>query len=279
MNYKKKLRQSIRKAHLAVDGLIGKMFSNQKSLGMLSRKPHQPITTDKLADFSFSKSRQFSNMVPLSIHKKQSPATCDLKVYQDSFIHTFILDNITPGAKILEIGGGESRVIKECQNEYEFWNLDKLEGSGYGPTELMKEFGFKLVRNYIGSFSKDLPNGYFDLVYSISTIEHFSKKPEDLVAIFDDIQRLLKPGGISIHCIDALKCEDHYFVHPFVEYAYQQNVPLYPLVSFEELQACQDLWTLPPFAFYTRWYHLVKKPMKEFGYPFSINMIWRKPAN
>lgn len=276
MKTHKKFRQSIREAHLVFDGLIGKLFSKQKSLGAKSKKPHKPITMDEIASFSFSKTGHFKKMVPLPIHNSQSPATCDLKVYQDSFIHTFIMDNVAPGAKILEIGGGESRVIKEFHEQYEFWNLDKLEGSGYGPKSVMDDFGFKLVRDYIGNFSKGLPDNYFDLVYSISTIEHFSNQPKDLMAIYQDIQRLLKPGGLSVHCIDALLYEDHYFVHPFVDYVYEQEAPIFPLVSFKELMTCQNLWTLPPFAFYTRWYHLVKKSMRKFGHPFSINILWKK---
>lgn len=210
------------------------------------------------------------------MREKQSPATCDLKVYQDSFAYSFIRDNIPQGATILEIGGGESRIIKTIRNQHEIWNLDKLEGSGFGPKDLLDDQGFHLVKDYIGAFSPELPNESFDLVYSISTVEHFSKEPDAVQAIIDDMNRLLKPGGYGLHCVDAILYEDHYFVHPLVKEIEKQGYLSYSLPSFSTINNEPALWTLPPYAYYTRWHHLVKKSMREFGRPFSINLIWQK---
>ena len=56
---------------------------------------------------------------------------------------------------------------------------------------------------YIGSFDKDLPDAYFDLVFSISVVEHINEGDDVLQNILNDIDRVLKPGGYSVHCIDC----------------------------------------------------------------------------
>lgn len=54
---------------------------------------------------------------------------------------------------------------------------------------------------YIGADSKQhLPNDYFDIVYSVSVIEHL---PADaLDEFFAEISRILKPNGVHIHSYD-----------------------------------------------------------------------------
>ncbi len=274
--FKKMFRKRIRYYHLKLDGLVGKCFFKQKPLGNLSCKPHTPLLSKDFSRFAYSKNSHFSQFRILPQHSDQSPATCDLKVYQDSLLYTWILDNLPLGARLLEIGGGESRIISVLKNKYEIWNLDKLEGSGFGPTQLIEKQGYHHVSDYIGAFTKELPTEYFDLVYSISTVEHFPESAESLQLIFGDIHRLLKPGGISLHAVDALLYDKHYHVHPFVTMAHANKLVLYPLVNFEKIISDKDIWLLPPFAFYTRWYHLVNKPLHVFGHPFSLNIIWQK---
>ncbi|MBK8551291.1 MAG: hypothetical protein IPL53_09635 [Ignavibacteria bacterium] len=38
--------------------------------------------------------------------------------------------------KILEIGGGDSRILKHFSKDFECWNLDKMEGLGNGPVAI-----------------------------------------------------------------------------------------------------------------------------------------------
>ena len=270
------LKQTIRNFHLSFDALLGRILYPKTSLEELSQKPHQKIMPEDFYDFRYSRSNHFPLFRTLPAHKKQSIKICDLKVYQDALVYSFILDNLLPGARLLEIGGGESRIISALKNDYEIWNLDKLEGSGFGPRKLVHADGFHLVQSYIGEFSPELPSSYFDLVFSISTIEHILKSPKFINDVVDNILLVLKPGGYSLHCIDALKFTDHYFVHPMVKQAFNQGLLLSNMVSFEELNSDENFWTLPPYAFYTRWFHLVKKPLSTFGLPFSINILWQK---
>jgi ubiquinone/menaquinone biosynthesis C-methylase UbiE len=127
----------------------------------------------------------------------------NLKLVQDLCICNFIKKNIKHGAKILEIGGGYSRILSFFEDKTEGWNLDKFEGIGNGPTKVLKEQKYTVLPAYIGSFDKKLPDAYFDLVFSISVLEHINDNDEILKNILNDIDRVLKPRGYSVHCIDC----------------------------------------------------------------------------
>jgi ubiquinone/menaquinone biosynthesis C-methylase UbiE len=238
--------------------------------------PKHKLTIQNFGDFSFSKLSHFSQFEPVSMYASQTPRSCDLKVYQDLFMYTFILNNIKPGSRLLEIGGGDSRMIAWLKNDYEIWNLDKLEGRGFGPKNLSEPTGFRLVKDYIGAFSSELPDHYFDLVFSISTIEHIPEDQTTVDRCILDIERLLAQQGISIHCVDAFLHTDHIVVHPLVKQILKQNKSARTILDFETISNDTDLWRLPVYAYYTRWFPLTKRRLKLFGRPFSINVVWQK---
>ena len=94
-------------------------------------------TPATIADFSYSKLSHFELFRGLAFRSYDvgdpDPAICDLKVYQDYLTYCFILRNVPPGSRILDVGGGDSRVLKFLSKEYECWNADKCEGLGNGP--------------------------------------------------------------------------------------------------------------------------------------------------
>jgi SAM-dependent methyltransferase len=273
---KKKIRQLIRQFHREWDGLWGRVLRHQLPLVKKSTQSGKEFGLESFSDFGYSKVTHFAQFQIMPIYATQVTSTCDLKVYQDLLIYSFIINNLTPGSRILEIGGGESRVIECLKRDYEFWNLDKLEGKGFGPKRLLNTDGFILVKDDIGNFSKKLPETYFDLIYSISAIEHFLKDEKSCERILSDMQRLLKPGGLSFHCIDALLFKDHLFVHPLVEKILTEVENAQSCLDFETINTDPDLWVLSDYAYYTRWYHLTKKTITTFGRPFSINIAWRR---
>ena len=84
-----------------------------------------------IADFSYSKLSHFALFRGLPFQSYNvgdpNPAICDLKVYQDYLTYCFIRNNVAPGSRILEVGGGDSRILKFFSKEYECWNADKCE--------------------------------------------------------------------------------------------------------------------------------------------------------
>ena len=236
---------------------------------------HVPVLPENFQRFTYSKRSHFS-MLPLhesQLHHNQD--NCDLKVYQDMLAFNFILDNFPTGSKLLEIGGGDSRVIGWLKDRYEFWNLDKLEGMGNGVTAIGKIDGFRLVQDYIGAFSKELPNGYFDGIFSISVLEHVPKDNAAMLAIRNDIKRMLKPGGLSMHCIDAVIKKDGGWMYPLLEYIYAAFPIINPCICGREIASDQDLWGMTKMAYEHFWQGVTKVEYEKFGMPISYNVIWR----
>lgn len=103
-------------------------------------------------------------------------------------------------AKILEIGGGSSRVLPVLDASNECWNLDEFEGDGNGLAEAPDMPGVRLVQRRLGDFPAELQDDYFDIAFSISVIEHIPSQA--LEAFWADHARVLAPGGLALHAID-----------------------------------------------------------------------------
>jgi SAM-dependent methyltransferase len=129
------------------------------------------------------------------------PARIDLKGVQDAYVLSRT-DNLR-GARILEVGGGNSRVLAALSDELrgnECWNADRFEGAGGGPTRNLNSERIRTAKCFLGEFSDELPSEYFDYVLSVSVVEHVPTV--DLEAFFADSARVLRPGGRIIHAID-----------------------------------------------------------------------------
>jgi len=262
--------------HRSFDGLIGQIFFNDMPFKKYHKDETLNITLSNFQLFSYSKNNHFNHFDMMPVHASETITTCDLKTYQDLFIYTFLLKNIKKGARILEIGGGESRIISSLNETYEFWNLDKLEGAGHGPKIDKNSLNHNSIKDYIGAFSKLLPDNYFDCVFSISVVEHFPSDKENNIRILSDINRILKEGGVSIHCVDAILFKDKLVLPPFVSLAKKEINQIISATDFRKISSDPNLWTLSKFAYYSRWFPITKKSYKKFGKPFSINIFWQK---
>lgn len=129
------------------------------------------------------------------------PKRHDLKGIQDAYIMSRLHD--VRGCRILEIGGGNSRVLKALAEPglgNECWNADAFEGVGNGPREDKNSSTIRVARCYLGDFSSELPEDYFDFVVSVSVVEHVPSPA--LEPFFADSARVLRPGGLVLHAID-----------------------------------------------------------------------------
>lgn len=207
------------------------------------------------------------------------PAICDLKVYQDYLTYSFIRRNIPPGAKVLEVGGGDSRILRFFAREYECWNADKCEGLGNGPVQFTSPH-YRIVYDYVGSFNPELPDRYFDFVFSISALEH---TPEDQTVrekVLADIHRVLKPGGLSFHCFDAiLRPAGRSWVNGLVPYLQQSAPVLTPPPQLESIATDPDTYCMSRSAYEANWQPITKAPYESFGRPFSLNLMWVNPRS
>lgn len=122
----------------------------------------------------------------------------DLKHIQDLAVWDLIKDS--RNLAIVEAGGGASRMLESLDRSNALTNADEFLGQDGGPGAVYEIPGVTVHRGKIGAGG--LPSGSTDLVYSISVIEHIPARA-DLKAFFDDIVRILKPNGRTVHAIDV----------------------------------------------------------------------------
>jgi SAM-dependent methyltransferase len=116
------------------------------------------------------------------------------------------------GERIVEVGGAYSLLPEYLAEKYgtESWIIDDF--GGYSKeTDLWQRWGnpdewvrqhptVKYVKKPMGFFDPEIPDNYFDCVFSVSTLEHI---PEKLwPAVLKDMLRITKPGGRHLHAID-----------------------------------------------------------------------------
>lgn len=103
--------------------------------------------------------------------------------------HKAILERAVNSEKILEIGCGESSILK-----FNPQLMHKYSGIDFSPKIIAKnqkrfpEAAFKTITN---PMEYDYPDAHFDLIFSVFVLEHivFPKK------FLDECMRMLKPGG------------------------------------------------------------------------------------
>ncbi|MCX6722007.1 MAG: methyltransferase domain-containing protein [Candidatus Staskawiczbacteria bacterium] len=232
-------------------------------------------------DFTYSKRSHFRllDKYSLELNKKRIDIDdADLKRYQDLLVFSFIKNHIPVGSKILDIGGGNSRILSYFKNKYECWNVDKFEGNGSGPTKIYNP-GYSVVVDYIGNFNHILPDNYFDFVFSISTLEHVPREDDILYKkINDDINRVLKPKGYSLHCIDVTNRGGKVWSNNILHYFFKNNQTVNKFIPFDKMVENSDLYYMSEKAYYKTWYKNSKKSYDDMGKPFSCNILWQKPS-
>lgn len=129
----------------------------------------------------------------------QTTARWHLKDIQDAvaFSHLHLLS----GSAIAEIGAGHSRILPALVKQNSCHAVDEYKGADGGPSTLPEIPGVQFVRAKLGVDSSSLPSSSFDVVFSISVLEHVGNA--SVTAFFEDCWRVLKPGGLMIHLVDA----------------------------------------------------------------------------
>jgi SAM-dependent methyltransferase len=122
----------------------------------------------------------------------------------------FCVDKIVrlKAERVLEVGPGWNRHFdRHFGTALDYWMMDEASDIGWDKRSLEK---FELsvaerqnthfVRGYLGGFSKELPDNHFDLVFSISVVEHVPHEQKS--NFYKDMFRIVKPGGYIAHSID-----------------------------------------------------------------------------
>lgn len=135
-----------------------------------------------------------------------------LRAYELAFIERYL----ARGAKILEIGGGTGVQARELSSRgYDVVSID-LPASGYAHDRV-----FPIIE-YDG---RKLPfdDASFDIVLSSNVLEHVP----DLGALYQEFERVLKPGGYGVHVMPTGTWRGWTIVANYVEML-QRIFPLAP---------------------------------------------------
>lgn len=192
--------------------------------------------------FDFIKKAQYFSWVQQFIDLRSTYASASIHNLKDIQDH-YILSKLAPcaGMRVLEIGGGDCRVLRYFSDSNECWNAEKFEGVGSGPKKKIEVPGIKIAPTYLGEFSDLLPNDYFDVVFSISVVEHV---PDDACAdFFNDISRILKPGGHTFHAIDAYLFDESDHDSTFAQYTKRR---LRTYLNVPEITGGRLTFSIPP---------------------------------
>ena len=238
--------------------------------------PFERLTYSLKSHFDYFRKKEYD--VEL-FGKEIDPSNCDLKVYQDLLVFTYIKENVPRGGRLLDIGGGNSRILNYYAKDYECWNLDKFEGIGNG-TKIIPQVTYKIVLDYIGNFNSELPDNYFDFVFSISTLEHIGEDIEWHDKICKDIDRVSKNNGVNLHCFDVIlnnskngkKVNWTCGLLPFMFDRYQTKQKYSGL---KEILEDDDLFFLSQSFYKNSWQKITKEEYSDFGIPISYNILWQ----
>jgi hypothetical protein len=200
-----------------------------------------------------------------------------LKSYQDLLVMMLIKGFIPEGSRLLEVGGGSSRILRHFSRSYECWNIDKFEGLGQGPTNLeSRTYPYKVVQDYMGNFNEELPDNYFDLVFSISALEHVEDEKQ-FVPICNDIDRVLNAGGMSAHLLDVVFSSGSGFWTNGIAFTmFDKASTLNRFTAPEEMSDDPDLYCMSEVAYEENWRQYTNKTYEEHGRPSSLNVFWVK---
>jgi SAM-dependent methyltransferase len=124
--------------------------------------------------------------------------------------------------RILEVGhGARSMTFDVLHESAECWGLDGPDVDGTVSATQLEKFrqaypGVTFREGYLGE-GVDLPDHYFDLVYSVSVIEHIPTAGQR--SFHEELFRVLKPGGVQLHSYDTPFAGNVASMHEAVEAA------------------------------------------------------------
>ena len=131
--------------------------------------------------------------------KLKAASPFHMKTVQDCIIYQHLKD--ATDLDIAEIGGGDSRLLRTLAVNNRCTNIEPFEGADGGPKKQISIRGVKNVASSLGDFDASIEDESFDVVFSISVVEHIGVRLLD--NFFTDGLRILRPGGLWLHAIDA----------------------------------------------------------------------------
>lgn len=145
-------------------------------------------------------------------------------------------------ARVLEFGhSATSPLFTLFGEKLEMWGLDAVAGASYNTVRALEQFrarytGCTFIDGLFGAGADEkLPDAAFDLVCSVSVIEHIPEA--NLPTVLNSIRRILKPGGVFLSSYDV------FWGHPVKPmFDAVESSGLAWLTPREEMDVCWCRW-------------------------------------
>jgi len=250
-----------------------KPYNKQNEPNLENHKISVP-TVKNFDEYTYSKKQHFQLFKEneddvILLNNKIDIVNCDIKDYQNLLCYSFIKNNIKRGSKILKIGSIRNNVIEKIKNEYDCSVVLNNENVSY----MANTEDFKIIDGLIGSFSEEMPDNYYDFIFSTSLAE--SKNSNSFELILQDINRLVKPGGYVLMCNVFMIKEPEMRLSPFSEYILQNQKMINRRVNSLKISLDNDLYTLNENFYKQVWEPVIGKSIEDFGLPYSYNFLWK----
>ena len=181
------------------------------------------------------------------------------------WIYTNVMKYVRPGAKMLDVGAGtcqaSEKLLADAPAGVEMHVIDSEESfNKLGARKPGLHYHLGLL-----GVGHDLPESSFDIIFSVSVIEHIHEAGGDegfMKALFD-MKRLLRPGGYMIHAMDIILDPEIYrrwkgfSIDRFIRALDMEILPEYlsDPPTREEMLLDPDLYVVSPQTTYElRWW-------------------------
>jgi SAM-dependent methyltransferase len=189
------------------------------------------------------------------------------------------------GQKVIEVGGAYSTLPKYLAEKYD---LEAWVGDDFGkhsgeesswtrwgdPLDLQtKNNAVKYIFQPFGVFSHEYPDGYFDRIFSVSTLEHIPY--EHRLKVFQDMNRCMRPGGMQLHTIDITIYPPK---HTLMVAMLDKLLNTVPFLSNPLLRALAIKGTIDKFLAIRGWFDIIRRSGVQIGVgiPNSIHLLNRR---
>jgi hypothetical protein len=92
-----------------------------------------------------------------------------------------------------------------------------------------------------------------------------------------DINRVLRPHGLSLHCFDVLVGREAVFLHPLLRFFFCTEHTINTFTEPSVMMADPDVYVMSESAYRRYWQSATGKTYDQMGRPSSYNVLWSKP--
>ena len=236
-----------------------------------------PPEIDKnIDDYTYSKKQQMDEMLLNNLDsivygRKIEPDYCDIKVYENLLIYSYISNNLKKGSKILEIGNHISPALNAAAKEFDctLLPIDTVPTAG--------DTNVTLCESFLGNSAEKLNSNEFDLVFAISAFGQEKQGDfERYDQVYGEIMRLRVPGGVAIIGFIGLYKDPGVWTPEILNHFFEKGNTVNGFAEPMKIVVDRNLYSMSEKYYADNWQKATQKSYFKFGKPFAYNCFIKK---